>query len=84
MTGCYEDEKPDPLAGKSEEQKEFEAMELVQMMNKLSGYYFHQCVEDFDSISFRSGVIQPCKLGPDGRPYPISHILELRDDDGKH
>ncbi|XP_066504984.1 synembryn-A isoform X2 [Hoplias malabaricus] len=51
VTGRVEDEQPNPMEGMTEEQKEFEAMKLVDMFDKLS----------------RDTVIQPMKLGPDGK-----------------
>lgn len=62
VLGCYEEQRPDPMAGMSEEQKEYEAIQLVNMMDKLA----------------RQGVVQPMQLGEDGRPHPIEHILELQ------
>lgn len=61
VTGCYEPPKPDPTAGMTEEQKEYEAMQLVNMMDRLT----------------RDGVVQPCKVGGDGRPQPVDHVLQL-------
>lgn len=61
VTGRYEEEKPDPMAGMTEEQKEYEAVKLLNVMDKLQ----------------REGVIQPSCIGEDGRPIPVSHILEL-------
>lgn len=61
VTGCYEPPKPDPTAGMSDEQKEYEAMQLVNMMDKLT----------------RDGVVQPCRIGEDGRPAPVEHVLQL-------
>lgn len=29
---------------------------------------------------FREGVIQPCKIGDDGRPKPIEHVLQLQEE----
>lgn len=46
----------------TEEQREHEAMELVNLIDKLNTL----------------GVIQTCKLDSSGRPVPIEHILELR------
>ncbi|XP_023223249.1 synembryn-A-like [Centruroides sculpturatus] len=63
VSGCYEEPKPSPLEGMSEEQKEYEAMQLVNMMNKLT----------------RDGIIQPMKVGDDGKPHPVEHMLELRE-----
>lgn len=63
VTGCYEEPKPNPLEGMSDEQKEYEAMQLVNIMDKLS----------------RSGVVQPIKLADDGTPCPVEHILELQE-----
>ncbi|XP_055631722.1 synembryn [Toxorhynchites rutilus septentrionalis] len=64
VLGCYEPPKPNPLEGMSEEQKEFEAMQLVALMDQLQ----------------RQGIVQPCKIGLDGRPQPVNHILELQDE----
>lgn len=36
VIGCYEEQKPNPLEGMSDEQKEHEAMQLVSMMEKLT------------------------------------------------
>uniref|UniRef100_A0A4W4H387 Synembryn n=1 Tax=Electrophorus electricus TaxID=8005 RepID=A0A4W4H387_ELEEL len=51
VTGRVEDEQPNPMEGMTEEQKEHEAMKLVNMFDKLS----------------RNHVIQPMKLGADGK-----------------
>ncbi|XP_002739687.1 chaperone Ric-8A-like [Saccoglossus kowalevskii] len=64
ITGRVEEDKPDPTEGWTEEQKEFHANQLANMFDKLS----------------REGVIQPMKVGPDGRPVPIEeavHQIEL-------
>ncbi|XP_074597154.1 ric8 guanine nucleotide exchange factor A isoform X2 [Brevipalpus obovatus] len=63
VTGCYEPLKVNPMEGMTEEQKEHEAMKLVNMMDRLS----------------RAGVVQPCRVGNDGKPQPISHLLELQE-----
>lgn len=36
VTGVVEEDQPNPMEGMSEEQKEYEAMKLVSMFNKLS------------------------------------------------
>lgn len=64
VLGCFEKPKPSPLAGMSEEQKEYEAMQLVTLMDKLH----------------RSGVVQPCRVGEDGKPHPVDHILQLQEE----
>lgn len=64
VLGCYEPPKPNPLEGMSDEQKEYEAMQLVALMDKLQ----------------RQGIVQPCKIGEDGRPQPVDHIMELQDE----
>lgn len=51
VTGRVEDEQLNPMEGMTEEQKEYEAMKLVNMFDKLS----------------RDHVIQPMKLGADGK-----------------
>jgi hypothetical protein len=45
----------------SEEQKEHEAMKLANTMDKL----------------LDSGVFVPSRIGPDGKPQPVSHVAEL-------
>lgn len=62
VTGCYEHPKPNPTEGMSEEQKEYEALQLVGLMDKLT----------------REGIVQPCRIGEDGKPKPIQHVLELQ------
>jgi hypothetical protein len=62
-SGCIEDERKNPLEGMSEEQKEYEAMRLVNMIDQLS----------------RGGCIQPCRVGEDGRPQPVQHVLQLQE-----
>ncbi|XP_046665124.1 synembryn-A [Homalodisca vitripennis] len=64
VVGCYEPPRPDPTAHMTEEQKEYEAMQLVNMMDKLH----------------RQGIINPCRIGEDGRPEPVSHIMELQEE----
>ncbi|KAF7643676.1 hypothetical protein LDENG_00235420, partial [Lucifuga dentata] len=51
VTGVVEEEQPDPMEGMTEEQKEYEAMKLVNMFDKLS----------------RNNTIQPMQLGMDGK-----------------
>lgn len=29
---------------------------------------------------FRAGVVKPCRVGDDGKPYAVDHILQLRND----
>ncbi|XP_066557094.1 chaperone Ric-8A isoform X2 [Amia ocellicauda] len=51
VTGRVEEKLPNPMEGMTEEQKEFEAMKLVNMFDKLS----------------RDQVIQPMRVGTDGK-----------------
>ncbi|XP_041366459.1 synembryn-A-like [Gigantopelta aegis] len=64
ITGHWEEPRPDPMEGMSEEQKEYEAEKLIVAMDKLQ----------------REGIIQPSRIGPDGQPVPVSHVLELIED----
>ncbi|GAB6025666.1 Synembryn-A [Chamberlinius hualienensis] len=64
VIGCYDEPKPDPLAGMTEEQKEYEVMQLVNMMNKLT----------------ETGVVTPMKMDEKGKLKPVEHMLELRDE----
>ncbi|KJH52240.1 hypothetical protein DICVIV_01568 [Dictyocaulus viviparus] len=63
VTGCLKPENlgVSPLENMSEEQKEYEAMKLVNAMSKL----------------METGVVKPGTIGDDGRPKAISHMLEL-------
>lgn len=63
IVGCVEPARPSPFEGMSEEQKEHEAMKLVSLINDLQNM----------------GVVQPAVPGPDGKPRPAAHVLELRD-----
>jgi len=36
VTGCFEHPKPNPLEGMTEEQKEYEALKLVNLVDKLT------------------------------------------------
>jgi len=63
VLGCVEQPHASPMEGMTDEQKEYEAMKLVQLMDNLT----------------KSGTIQPCRIGVDGKPYPISHVLELQE-----
>ncbi|XP_049268737.1 synembryn-A isoform X3 [Rhipicephalus sanguineus] len=64
VLGCHEPARESPMQGLSEEQKEHEAMQLVNLMDRLA----------------RGGVVQPARIGADGRPHPIEHVLELQED----
>ncbi|CAL7942373.1 unnamed protein product [Xylocopa violacea] len=64
VTGCFEYPKPNPLEGMTEEQKEYEALQLVGLVDKLT----------------RKGIVQPCRIGDDGKPKPIEHVLELQEE----
>lgn len=61
VTGRWELPKPDPMQGMSEEQKEYEAMKLVEKLDKLQ----------------RAGVIQPTKISDSGKPVPVEHVCQL-------
>ncbi|KAM9376407.1 chaperone Ric-8A [Pholidichthys leucotaenia] len=56
ITGVVEEEQPNPMEGMTEEQKEYEAMKLVSMFDKLS----------------RTNVIQPMQLGMDGKMREVT------------
>ncbi|XP_043261004.1 synembryn-A [Colletes gigas] len=62
VTGCFEHPKPSPLEGMTEEQKEYEALQLVGLIDALT----------------KEGLVQPCRIGDDGKPKPIEHVLELQ------
>ncbi|XP_059481211.1 synembryn-A isoform X2 [Neocloeon triangulifer] len=64
IVGCFEEPRPDPMENMSDEQKEYEAVKLVEKIDQLT----------------RSGIIQPCRVGPDGRPVPVEHVLQLQEE----
>ncbi|GCC34851.1 hypothetical protein chiPu_0013328 [Chiloscyllium punctatum] len=55
ITGHVEDPMPNPMDGMTEEQKEYEAMKLVNMFDKLS----------------REQIIKPMRVKPDGTIGPL-------------
>ncbi|XP_051988320.1 synembryn-A-like [Xyrauchen texanus] len=55
VTGRVEEEQPDPMEGMTEEEKEAEALSLINMFNKLS----------------RSKIIQPVGVTTDGKLAPL-------------
>ncbi|KAJ1178333.1 hypothetical protein NDU88_003579 [Pleurodeles waltl] len=59
VTGRVEEKPPNPLDGMTEEQKEDEAMKLVDMFTKLS----RQC------------VVQPMAVGPDGKLTSLNAVM---------
>ena len=61
MEGCIQPDRPAPCDGMTEEQKEVEAMKLVQAIDKLN----------------RHQLIQPVHIGPDGRTQPLDHVCQL-------
>ena len=56
--------KKDIFEGMTEEQKEHEAIQLVNAIDKLSKI---------------GGIIRPATIGEDGRPVEIQHVLQLQD-----
>lgn len=64
VTGSYEAPRPNPLENMTEEQKEYEAVKLVNMIDQLQ----------------RKGIIQPARVGEDGKPHAVEHLLELQKD----
>jgi hypothetical protein len=31
-------------------------------------------------LLFRKGIVRPCRIGDDGKPEPIEHVLELQNE----
>lgn len=61
VTGCFEEHKDKPMQDMSDEQKEYEAIKLVNTIDQM----------------MRQGVMRPCRIGEDGKPYPVDHVMEL-------
>ncbi|XP_019375411.1 PREDICTED: synembryn-A isoform X1 [Gavialis gangeticus] len=59
VTGRVEEKLPNPMEGMTEEQKEYEAMKLVNMFDKLS----------------RQQVIQPMGISPSGNLTPLENVV---------
>ncbi|CAH2268208.1 jg8214 [Pararge aegeria aegeria] len=63
VVGCTRPPRVNPFEGMSEEQKEFEAMKLVNLLDKM----------------LTEGVVRPARIGADGRPVAIDHVLDMRE-----
>lgn len=63
VVGCYQEPGVSALEGMSEEQKEHEAVQLANLIDQLA----------------RGGVVQPARVGADGRPHPLEHVLQLQE-----
>lgn len=61
VSGCVEPQRPSPFEGMTEEQKEYEANKLANLIHQLHSM----------------GAVKPAKIGPDGRPVEVDHVLEL-------
>lgn len=63
VTGRWEPVVPgsNPVDNMTEEQKEYEAVKLIELMHKLT----------------EQKVIQPATVGADGHPKAVEHVLEL-------
>ncbi|KAH8363796.1 synembryn [Drosophila serrata] len=65
VLGCVEPRsKPNPLDEMSDEQKEYEAMQLVNLIEQLR----------------QGGIVKPALIDKDGRPQPLEHILQLQEE----
>ncbi|KAH8292922.1 hypothetical protein KR044_008665 [Drosophila immigrans] len=64
VLGCVEQPKRNPLDGMSEEQKEYEALQLVNLLEQLR----------------KDGIVQPALIDKDGKPQPLEHILQLQEE----
>ena len=62
--------KKDVFEGMSEEQKEYEALQIVNAIDKLA--------------RMTDGAIKPATIGPDGRPVEIQHVLQLQEAKNKY
>ena len=63
VVGCVQPVKPSPFEGMTEEQKEYEAQKLVNLIDSLQ----------------KDGLIKPALPGPDGKPVEINHVLQLQE-----
>ncbi|XP_038213394.1 synembryn-A [Zerene cesonia] len=63
VVGCTRPPRVNPFENMTEEQKEYEAMKLVNLFDKM----------------LSDGVVKPATIGPDGKPKPMEHVLEMRE-----
>ncbi|XP_072047578.1 chaperone Ric-8A-like [Amphiura filiformis] len=59
VTGRVEEERRNPMEGMTEEQKEFHAAELAEMIDRIT----------------REGVIKPMSVSPDGKLVPMDEYI---------
>ncbi|XP_017064039.1 synembryn [Drosophila eugracilis] len=64
VLGCVEPRGRSHLDEISEEQKEYEAMQLVNLIEQLR----------------QGGIVKPALIDRDGRPQPLEHILQLQEE----
>ena len=69
----------------SEEQKEYEAMQLVNLMDKMQKQveFWDKQLLGYPHVSHLQGLISPARLGEDGRPEAVEHVLQLIEDRGR-
>ncbi|GAU95336.1 hypothetical protein RvY_06970 [Ramazzottius varieornatus] len=63
VTGVVREDRPDPMAGMTDEQKEQLAMDLVNSMDRV----------------LRTGVLKPVTIGVDGKPRTVENVMEWRE-----
>jgi hypothetical protein len=64
VEGRIQLDRPDPMEGMTDAQKEAEAMKLINAIDKMER---------------NNGLIKPCRIGSDGRPVPIEHVMQLQE-----
>jgi hypothetical protein len=79
VTGCFEPPHEDPLAGMSEEQvRRCSGQSRDQMTISLQKEYEAEQLANLIDRLHRQGIVMPCKIGEDGTPVPVDHIVELQ------
>ncbi|KRY35618.1 Synembryn-A, partial [Trichinella spiralis] len=63
VLGCVEPPKPNPMEGMTEEEKEHEAVQLVNQIDSL----------------MKQGLVMPARVCEDGKVHPIEHVLQLQE-----
>ncbi|XP_026746958.1 synembryn-A isoform X2 [Trichoplusia ni] len=61
VVGCTRPPRVNPFDGMSEEQKEYEAMRLVDMFDRM----------------MRRGVVKPARIADDGRLEALQHVVQM-------
>lgn len=87
IIGCYEPPKTNVLEGMTEEQVKTNSYKFAsyidEIFNLQKEYEAEKLVNLIDQLH-RQGIVKPCKIGEDGKPVPVEHVLELQKEMEEH